>query len=45
MNLNITPRHIYFSRHGESLNNVDGKIGGDTNLSPAGISNHLNNKY
>lgn len=36
MNLNITPRHIYFSRHGESVNNVLGKIGGDANLSPAG---------
>ncbi|KAJ3220016.1 Fructose-2,6-bisphosphatase [Dinochytrium kinnereticum] len=36
MNLNITPRCIYFSRHGESMFNVDGKIGGDSNLSPRG---------
>ncbi|KAJ3105011.1 Fructose-2,6-bisphosphatase [Phlyctochytrium planicorne] len=36
MNLNITPRCIYFSRHGESMFNVEGKIGGDANLSPRG---------
>ncbi|KAJ3123309.1 Fructose-2,6-bisphosphatase [Nowakowskiella sp. JEL0407] len=36
MNLNITPRHIYFSRHGESMYNVEGKIGGDSDLSPRG---------
>ncbi|KAI8854378.1 fructose-2,6-bisphosphatase [Chytridium lagenaria] len=36
MNLNITPRCIYFSRHGESAFNVEGKIGGDSNLSPSG---------
>ncbi|KAI8809590.1 histidine phosphatase superfamily [Cladochytrium replicatum] len=36
MNLNITPRHIYFSRHGESMYNVEGKLGGDSDLSPRG---------
>ncbi|KAJ3100630.1 Fructose-2,6-bisphosphatase, partial [Phlyctochytrium bullatum] len=36
MNLNITPRCIYFSRHGESAFNVEGKIGGDSDLSPRG---------
>ncbi|KAJ3057823.1 Fructose-2,6-bisphosphatase, partial [Quaeritorhiza haematococci] len=36
MNLNITPRHIYFSRHGESMFNVVGKIGGDSDLSERG---------
>ncbi|KAI9332959.1 6-phosphofructo-2-kinase-domain-containing protein [Obelidium mucronatum] len=36
MNLNITPRCVYFSRHGESQYNVEGKIGGDSDLSPRG---------
>ncbi|KAI8835000.1 histidine phosphatase superfamily [Chytriomyces cf. hyalinus JEL632] len=36
MNLNITPRCVYFSRHGESMFNVEGKIGGDSDLSPRG---------
>ncbi|KAJ3415760.1 Fructose-2,6-bisphosphatase [Chytridiales sp. JEL 0842] len=36
-NLNITPRSIYFSRHGESMFNVEGKIGGDADLSPQGV--------
>ncbi|KAI8622212.1 histidine phosphatase superfamily [Chytriomyces sp. MP71] len=36
MNLNITPRCVYFSRHGESAFNVEGKIGGDSDLSPRG---------
>ncbi|TPX51279.1 hypothetical protein SeMB42_g00279 [Synchytrium endobioticum] len=36
MNLNIAPRHIYMSRHGESDFNVAGKIGGNSNLSKRG---------
>ncbi|PWN24280.1 bifunctional 6-phosphofructo-2-kinase/fructose-2,6-bisphosphate 2-phosphatase [Microstroma glucosiphilum] len=36
MNLHITPRNIFFSRHGESQYNVEGKIGGDSYLSPQG---------
>ncbi|CAO3651203.1 unnamed protein product [Cunninghamella blakesleeana] len=36
LNLHIQPRKIYFSRHGESQYNVQGKIGGDSNLSPRG---------
>ncbi len=36
MNLHITPRPIWLTRHGESLDNVAGRIGGDSNLSPAG---------
>ncbi|KAJ3290121.1 Fructose-2,6-bisphosphatase [Borealophlyctis nickersoniae] len=36
MNLNITPRSFYFLRHGESLYNVAGRIGGDSDLSPRG---------
>ncbi|KAK9378346.1 6-phosphofructo-2-kinase-domain-containing protein [Kockiozyma suomiensis] len=36
MNLHIKPRCIWLSRHGESMFNVDGKIGGDSDLSPRG---------
>ncbi|KAJ3716076.1 6-phosphofructo-2-kinase-domain-containing protein [Lentinula raphanica] len=37
MNLHIRPRSIFFSRHGESQYNVEGKIGGDSLLSPRGM--------
>lgn len=37
MNLHTTPRKIYMSRHGESMFNVSGKIGGDSELSPRGM--------
>jgi len=36
MNLHLKPRSIYLSRHGESIYNVEGKIGGDSDLSPRG---------
>ncbi|TYJ53246.1 hypothetical protein B9479_006113 [Cryptococcus floricola] len=36
MNLHLKPRSIYLSRHGESMYNVDGQIGGDSDLSPRG---------
>ncbi|KAK0551798.1 Fructose-2,6-bisphosphatase [Tilletia horrida] len=36
MNLHLTPRNIFFSRHGESQFNVQGKIGGDSDLSERG---------
>jgi len=36
MNLHPIPRPIYLTRHGESLFNVEGRIGGDTGLSPRG---------
>jgi len=36
MNIHITPRTIYLTRHGESLHNVVGKIGGNSHLSPTG---------
>lgn len=36
MNLHVTPRNIFFSRHGESQFNVEGKIGGDSDLSERG---------
>ncbi|RKP16749.1 bifunctional 6-phosphofructo-2-kinase/fructose-2,6-bisphosphate 2-phosphatase [Rozella allomycis CSF55] len=36
MNLHIKPRSIFISRHGESMLNVKGAIGGDSDLSPRG---------
>lgn len=36
MNLHAAPRSIYFTRHGESQFNVQGRIGGDAYLSPRG---------
>ncbi|EIW72084.1 hypothetical protein TREMEDRAFT_26324 [Tremella mesenterica DSM 1558] len=36
MNLHLKPRSIYLSRHGESIYNVEGKIGGDSDLSERG---------
>lgn len=37
MNLHLKPRSIFFSRHGESQFNVEGKIGGDSSLSTRGM--------
>ncbi|KAK7676133.1 hypothetical protein QCA50_007887 [Cerrena zonata] len=37
MNLHLKPRSIFFSRHGESQFNVEGKIGGDAPLSERGM--------
>ncbi|OTA54951.1 6-phosphofructo-2-kinase [Hypoxylon sp. EC38] len=36
MNLHIRPRSVWLSRHGESLYNLYGRIGGDADLSPRG---------
>ncbi|WFD37014.1 Fructose-2,6-bisphosphatase [Malassezia cuniculi] len=36
MNLHASPRNIFLSRHGESQYNVQGKIGGDSELSEHG---------
>jgi len=36
MNLHIIPRVIWLTRHGESTFNMDGRIGGDSGLSPRG---------
>lgn len=36
MNIHVTPRSIYLSRHGESELNLTGRIGGDSGLSPRG---------
>jgi broad specificity phosphatase PhoE/predicted kinase len=38
MNLHITPRTLYFTRHGESEYNVTGQLGGDPDLSARGRS-------
>ncbi|SCV01756.1 LAMI_0G13520g1_1 [Lachancea mirantina] len=37
MNLHIKPRYIWLSRHGESIYNIEKKIGGDSSLSPRGL--------
>ncbi|KAI5928107.1 6-phosphofructo-2-kinase [Camillea tinctor] len=37
MNLHIRPRSVWLSRHGESLYNLYGRIGGDAELSPRGV--------
>ncbi|XP_066978255.1 6-phosphofructo-2-kinase/fructose-2,6-bisphosphatase-like isoform X2 [Macrobrachium rosenbergii] len=36
MNTHVTPRTIYLTRHGESLHNQQGRIGGDSDLSENG---------
>ncbi|CED84624.1 bifunctional 6-phosphofructo-2-kinase fructose--bisphosphate 2-phosphatase [Phaffia rhodozyma] len=36
MNLHLKPRAIFLSRHGESMYNVNGQIGGDADLSERG---------
>ncbi|XP_009782679.1 6-phosphofructo-2-kinase/fructose-2,6-bisphosphatase isoform X1 [Nicotiana tabacum] len=36
VNTHLTPRPIFLTRHGESLYNVRGRIGGDTAISEAG---------
>ncbi|XP_065427294.1 6-phosphofructo-2-kinase/fructose-2,6-bisphosphatase 1 isoform X3 [Chrysemys picta bellii] len=36
MNIHVTPRAIYLTRHGESRHNLQGRIGGDSGLSPRG---------
>ncbi|KAL8164279.1 UNVERIFIED_CONTAM: hypothetical protein K2H54_048485 [Gekko kuhli] len=36
MNIHVTPRSIYLSRHGESELNLKGRIGGDSGLSERG---------
>lgn len=37
LNFNLAPRMIWITRHGLSMDNVSGKIGGDSDLSPEGI--------
>jgi len=36
VNCHLTPRPILLTRHGESMDNVGGRIGGDSSLSEAG---------
>ncbi|KAL8841790.1 MAG: hypothetical protein Q9170_000823 [Blastenia crenularia] len=38
LNFNLSPRQIWITRHGESKDNISGKIGGDSDLSPAGLA-------
>lgn len=37
MNIHIIPRSIYLTRHGESVFNLCGRIGGDSELSERGL--------
>ncbi len=37
MNTHLIPRPIYFTRHGESSFNIENRIGGDAELTPAGV--------
>lgn len=37
LNFNLSPRQIWITRHGESIDNISGKIGGDSDLSEKGI--------
>ena len=36
LNFNLAPRQIWITRHGESIDNVNGKIGGDSELNANG---------
>ncbi|KAF8468461.1 fructose-2,6-bisphosphatase-like protein [Kalaharituber pfeilii] len=36
LNFNLAPRQIWITRHGESMDNINGRIGGDAKLSPDG---------
>ncbi|KAL8664172.1 MAG: hypothetical protein Q9202_003250 [Teloschistes flavicans] len=38
LNFNLSPRQIWITRHGESYDNLGGKIGGDSDLSPTGLA-------
>lgn len=38
LNFNLAPRQIWITRHGESVDNVNGRIGGDSDLSDRGIA-------
>ena len=37
LNFNLAPRQIWLTRHGESMDNLVGKIGGDSSLSHRGV--------
>jgi len=36
LNFNLAPRQIWITRHGESMDNIEGRIGGDAHLSANG---------
>ncbi|KAL1955640.1 hypothetical protein VTO42DRAFT_8373 [Malbranchea cinnamomea] len=37
LNFNLSPRQIWITRHGESEDDAEGKLGGDADLSPNGV--------
>ena len=37
MNFNLAPRQIWLTRHGESADNISGRIGGDSSLNENGV--------
>lgn len=37
LNFNLAPRQIWITRHGESTDNIDGRIGGDAHLTANGV--------
>lgn len=37
MNFHLSQRQMWITRHGESMDNVSGRIGGDANLTPDGV--------
>lgn len=41
MNAHLYPRVIWLTRHGESIDNIHGRIGGDSSLSMSFISTIL----
>lgn len=38
LNFNLAPRQIWITRHGESIDNVKGRLGGDSDLSANGVA-------
>jgi broad specificity phosphatase PhoE/predicted kinase len=42
MNLHISPRPVFLTRHGESSYNLDGRIGGDSSLTETGARYAVN---
>ena len=37
LNFNLAPRQIWVTRHGLSMDNISGRIGGDSDLAPEGV--------
>ena len=45
MNIHVQPRAIYLCRHGESMHNLKGRLGGDSGLSSRGKKVHLHSLH